>query len=132
MKKIILAVDDNGNDQELLELHLEYSFRKCSFSKKNMPLVIIAKDGEEAWNILTEEKVTPHVMIVDYKMPKIDGIELIKKITKELVIHPMFVIHSDHGLAEDEAKKINCRFIPKGERNKFFQLTEEIGLFSPL
>jgi len=131
MKKIILAVDDDKNDRELLRLHLEYSFRKCLSSEKNMPFVIIAKGGEEAWNILTKGKITPHVMIVDYKMPGMNGIELIKKIIGELSINPVFILHSDHSLAEDGSKEVNCMFVQKGEREKFRELTEEIRLFTP-
>ncbi|MFA5359462.1 MAG: response regulator [Patescibacteria group bacterium] len=131
MKKIILAVDDDRNDRELLKLYLEYSFKKCPSLEKNMPFIRIAKDGEDAWDILTKEKVTPNVMIVDYKMTGMNGVELIKKTKGELGINPIFVICSDHSLAETEAREANCMFVKKGEREKFRQLTEKIRLFIP-
>ena len=51
--------------------------------------VYVAKDGEEAYSIYT--KVHPDIVITDVKMPKIDGIELIKKIRKSDQKTPIIV-----------------------------------------
>lgn len=68
MQKTILTVDDSASARQVIALTLEEAGFK----------VLQAADGEEALNILAEQKA--HAIITDLNMPKIDGIELIKKL----------------------------------------------------
>lgn len=68
MQKTILTVDDSASARQVIALTLEEAGFK----------VLQAADGEEALNILAEHKA--HAIITDLNMPKIDGIELIKKL----------------------------------------------------
>ena len=43
---------------------------------------IFAKDGEQAWEILQQE-LPPQLLIVDWVMPKVDGIELCRRIREK-------------------------------------------------
>jgi CRP/FNR family cyclic AMP-dependent transcriptional regulator len=71
MKQCVLLVEDNGpireNTAELLEL-FDYA-------------VIVAKDGEQALEMITEKK--PDLILCDIMMPKMDGYEFLKIIRQE-------------------------------------------------
>ncbi len=82
-EKIILLVEDNPDDVEL-------TLR--AFKKNNiLNRVIIAKDGAEALDYLLgtgtyagrELKDLPVVILLDLKLPKIDGLEVLKRIRQD-------------------------------------------------
>jgi two-component system response regulator len=82
-EKIILLVEDNPDDVEL-------TLR--AFKKNNiLNRVIIAKDGAEALDFLfgtgtyagRELKDLPVVILLDLKLPKIDGLEVLKRIRQD-------------------------------------------------
>jgi two-component system chemotaxis response regulator CheY len=68
MAKIILTVDDSASARQLIAFTLEEAGFKT----------IQAEDGEQALQILSQNKID--AIITDLNMPKIDGIELIKKV----------------------------------------------------
>ena len=78
--KIILLVEDNPDDITLT-LH---SLRKNSILNE----VVVAKDGVEALDYLfgtgiyagRDTSVTPVVTLLDLKLPKIDGLEVLKRV----------------------------------------------------
>ena len=82
-EKIILLVEDNPDD---VELTLR-AFKKNNISNR----VIIAKDGAEALDFLfgtgtyagRELKDLPVVILLDLKLPKIDGLEVLKRIRQD-------------------------------------------------
>lgn len=53
--------------------------------------VIEASDGEEAWNILQKPDI-PQLMIVDWLMPKLDGIDLCRRVKKEIEHFPYIIL----------------------------------------
>jgi len=82
-EKIILLVEDNPDDVALTIR----AFKKNSISNK----VIVAKDGVEALDYLfgtglyVARDVTelPVVILLDLKLPKIDGLEVLKLIRQD-------------------------------------------------
>jgi CheY-like chemotaxis protein len=80
-EKIILLVEDNLDDEELTLRAL----------KKNNILneVVVARDGAEALDYIfgtgdrNGEKIEPAVILLDLKLPKIDGLEVLKRIRAE-------------------------------------------------
>jgi two-component system response regulator len=82
-EKIILLVEDNPDD---VELTLR-AFKKNNILNK----VIIATDGVEALDYLfgtgtdagRDVKELPVVILLDLKLPKIDGMEVLKRIRQE-------------------------------------------------
>jgi two-component system response regulator len=82
-EKIILLVEDNPDDVEL-------TLR--AFKKNNiLNRVVVAKDGVEALDYLfgtgayadREAKDMPIVILLDLKLPKIDGLEVLKRIRQD-------------------------------------------------
>ena len=69
MKKILI-VDDEPN----IVMSLEYTFKKNNFE------VFIARDGQEALDILKTH--FPDVIILDIMMPLVDGFETLEQIKK--------------------------------------------------
>jgi len=67
----ILIVDDEPN----IIMSLEYTFKKNNFQ------VFIARDGQEALDILQTE--IPNIIILDIMMPNVDGYATIEFIKKE-------------------------------------------------
>lgn len=53
--------------------------------------VVEAKDGEEAWSIL-QDPDAPRLMILDWLMPKLDGIALCERIKQESTYHPYIIL----------------------------------------
>jgi len=76
LKRYILLVDDNIDDIDLTILAL----------KKNniMNVVEVAKNGEEAIELLHAEenqlKPLPSIVLMDINMPKMNGLEALKRI----------------------------------------------------
>ncbi|MBI5406207.1 MAG: response regulator [Nitrospirae bacterium] len=84
----ILVVDDDEDILELIERHL---------SNKGYE-VVTAYDGEQALPLL--EKVKFDLVITDLKMPKIDGMEVLRRV-KEKDPHIEVVILTGHGTMDN-------------------------------
>jgi CheY-like chemotaxis protein len=65
----ILAVDDSIDDLELIKLSLE---------AKTQWRVLTSSSGKQA--LIQAKKELPDVILLDVQMPKIDGIEAVKKL----------------------------------------------------
>lgn len=72
MPSKILVVDDEKEIRNLIEIYL----------KNEGYEVLKASDGEEALKIIEKEDV--HLMILDIMMPKIDGMEVCKRVRENL------------------------------------------------
>jgi len=80
MIKSILLVEDNPDDEELTMI----AFRKSNMVNE----VIVARDGVEALDYLfgagpyagRDTNVMPTVILLDLKLPKIDGLEVLKRV----------------------------------------------------
>ncbi len=53
--------------------------------------IVEAKDGEEAWEIL-QHPDAPRLLIVDWLMPRLDGIDLCKRIKQEMSHRPYIIL----------------------------------------
>jgi DNA-binding response OmpR family regulator len=71
--KLILLVEDDP-DHELLTIR---ALKKSNIAND----VRIARDGEEAINLLLgENAISPQVILLDLKLPKLDGLEVLRRI----------------------------------------------------
>jgi CheY-like chemotaxis protein len=131
--KRILLVEDNPNDVELtLEAFSQYNLVDC---------VQVARDGEEALDYLFRRgKFThlpggnPVVIFLDLKMPKVDGIEVLKKIKSEegLKRVPVVVFSSsseDRDLIECYELGVNAYVVKPVDFHEYIAAAKELGLF---
>jgi DNA-binding response OmpR family regulator len=71
--KLILLVEDDP-DHELLTIR---ALKKSNIAND----IRIARDGEEAINLLFgENAISPQVILLDLKLPKLDGLEVLRRI----------------------------------------------------
>lgn len=73
----ILVVDDDENDLELFQRAVEMQGLAVS--------VATARDGIEALAYLNEQTVEtlPKLLVIDYKMPRMDGVYLLKALRED-------------------------------------------------
>jgi len=78
--KVLIADDDSPTRMLLRAAIAQWKYE-----------VVEASDGEEAWQILKGIDA-PHLVILDWMMPKIDGITLCSRIKQELSFHPYIIL----------------------------------------
>src|SRR5689334_4582665 len=71
-KRVILLVEDNPDDEELALL----AFERSRIANE----LIVARDGEEALSVLRSLDPLPQVVLLDLKLPKVDGLEVLRQL----------------------------------------------------
>ena len=83
MKNTVFLIDDDKNILTSVSILLETEgFKVSTFS-----------DGESGLNGILESN--PDIAVVDIKMPRLDGIELLKKLRKKSDIPVIFITSKD-------------------------------------
>lgn len=71
--KMVLLIEDDP-DHELLTIR---ALERSKIANE----IRVARDGEEAINLLTgANAITPNVILLDLKLPKVDGFEVLRRI----------------------------------------------------
>ncbi|HUB24936.1 MAG TPA: response regulator [Tepidisphaeraceae bacterium] len=73
--KIILLVEDNPDDEALT--------RRALQKNKILNELVVARDGVEALDYLLGDHPRPAVVLLDIKLPKIDGLEVLRRVRCE-------------------------------------------------
>lgn len=132
--QLILIVEDNPDD-ELLILR---ALKKNNIANE----VIVAHDGVEALDFLfgtgdyatRDLTIMPQVIILDLKLPKIDGLELLKRIrANELTKYVPVVVMTTSAEQKDIVDSYNLganSYIQKPvDFSEFMQATQQLGLY---
>ena len=131
--KKILLVDDNSNDIELALASLEES----NLANE----VAVARDGVEALDYLYRRgsfadrpSGHPVVVFLDLKMPKIDGLEVLRQIKgdPELKSIPTVVLTSsreEQDLVESYHLGANAYVVKPVAFESFVEVVKQLGLF---
>jgi len=130
----ILLVEDNPNDAELTLRAL----KKNNLANK----VIRVCDGEEALDFIfargqfkeRKKENTPKVILLDLKLPKIDGLEVLKIIKADPItkIIPVVVLTSSHeesDMVESYRLGVNSYIVKPVDFDKFIDSVRDIGLY---
>lgn len=130
----ILLVEDNPNDAELTLRAL----RKNNLANR----VFHAKDGEEALEFIfargayTERTVenTPRVILLDLKLPKVNGIEVLQHIkgderTKNIPIVVLTSSREDSDLKKCYEFGVNSYIVKPVEFENFVRAVSELGFY---
>lgn len=129
----ILLVEDNANDVELTLAALnEYHLVND---------VDVVRDGEEALDYLYkrgkyEGRITeaPAVVLLDLKLPKVDGLEVLEKIKADenLKTVPVVMLTSsreEQDLVRSYQLGVNAYVVKPVEFGEFMNALKELGLF---
>jgi two-component system, response regulator len=124
----ILLVEDNQDDAELTIRAL----KKYNLANHLLHL----QDGEEALDFLftSNVNVMPKIILLDIKMPKVDGIEVLRKIKSDPYrkIIPVVVLTSskeERDIIESYKLGVNAYIVKPVEFDKFVKAVSEIGFF---
>lgn len=124
----ILLVEDNPDDAGLT-IH---ALKKHNLANHLLHL----HDGEEALEYLFSTEITniPKVILLDLKMPKVDGIEVLRKLKSDehRKVIPVVVLTSskeDRDVLESYQLGVNAYIVKPVDFDKFAKAIAEIGLF---
>ncbi len=131
--KPILLVEDNEDDVDLI-LH---AFKKTNLAND----VVVAHDGQEALDFLQRKgkhakraDVNPGLVLLDLKLPKVEGLEVLKQIKadKKLKTVPVVVFTSsreEKDQLESYNLGVNAYVVKPLDFKDFIVAIGELGLF---
>lgn len=78
--KVILLVEDNPDDEELTLR----AFKRNNIGNE----IVVARDGAEALDYLfgtgsSDLRISPAIILLDLKLPKIDGLEVLRRLRSD-------------------------------------------------
>jgi two-component system response regulator len=134
MTKIILLVEDNSSDEKLTVLAL----RKCTVPHE----VMVVRDGAEALDYLfatgrhatRDASVLPAVVLLDLKLPKVDGLEVLRRIraneaTRTLPVVILTSSKQDEDLTQGYASGANAYVRKPVDYAEFVEAAKTLGVF---
>ncbi|MEN6481326.1 MAG: response regulator [Anaerolineaceae bacterium] len=128
-EKYILLVEDNPDDVLLTQL----AFQKNHIANK----MEIARDGAEALDFLEQAKAThnlPTVILLDLKLPKVDGLEVLKHIRsdKETKFMPVVILTSskqEQDIVAGYELGANSYIVKPVDFENFIDAVHQLGLY---
>jgi CheY-like chemotaxis protein len=131
--KTILLAEDNPKDVELtLEALAEHNLANQ---------VTVVKDGVEAieylhcqGNYKNRKKGNPAVLLLDIKMPRMDGIEVLKAIRSDPSLKMLSVVMLTSSREEPDLKKcyelgVNAYVVKPVDFKDFIEAVKQVGIF---
>lgn len=131
--KPLLLVEDNDDDVDLI-LH---AFKKTNLANE----VVVARDGQQALDFLrcagtyaSRPDINPGLVLLDLKLPKIDGLEVLKQIKadKRFRTVPVVVFTSsreEQDQIESYNLGVNAFVVKPMDFKDFIVAIGELGLF---
>jgi CheY-like chemotaxis protein len=129
----ILIVEDDPRDVELTLMALgEYNLANE---------VVVTRDGQEALDYLycrgqfdTRSNDNPAVMLLDLKLPKVDGLEVLLQIKSDerLKLIPVVMLTSSHeekDMMRSYKLGVNAYVVKPVDFHEFVNAVKELGVF---
>ena len=130
----ILLVEDNPDDVELTLRAL----KKNSIANR----ILVVRDGQEALDYLfgnaehagRDVRERPRVILLDLKLPKVDGHEVLERIRRDVRTRtiPVVVLTSsreERDLAKSYSLGVNSYIVKPVDFEKFTEAVRTIGLY---
>lgn len=130
----ILLVEDNPDDLELTLRALE----KAKLANR----IEVARDGEEALNFLfcegpyAQRKIedTPKVILLDLKLPKVDGLEVLQRLksdprTQMIPVVMLTSSREQRDFVESYRLGVNSYIVKPVAFESFFSAVQDIGMY---
>jgi CheY-like chemotaxis protein len=129
----VLLVEDDPRDVELT---------LTALGESNLANeVVVTRDGEQALDYLycrgefiTRSNDNPAVMLLDLKLPKVDGLEVLRQIKSDerLKLIPVVVLTSSHeerDLIRSYRLGVNAYVVKPVDFHEFLNAIKELGVF---
>lgn len=130
----ILIVEDNPNDSEMALR----AFRKNNLANH----ILVVRDGEEALDFVfargkfsdRQKSKRPKVILLDLKLPKVDGLEVLKAIkgNPETKIIPVIVLTSsseETDVLKSYQLGVNSYIVKPVDFDKFVDAVRDLGMY---
>lgn len=129
----ILMVEDDPKDVELTLTALE------DYNLANE--VVVARDGEQALDYLhcrgeyaSRSNENPAVMLLDLKLPKVDGLEVLRQVKSDpkLKLVPVVVLTSskeEKDMVASYKLGVNAYVVKPVDFHEFVDAVKELGIF---
>ena len=130
----ILLVEDNPNDEELTL----YALKRNNISNH----IRVVRDGAEALEYLfctgpyahREINNPPKVVLLDLKLPKVDGLEVLKKIkadarTRNIPVVMLTSSREERDIIESYQLGVNSYIVKPVDFEQFTEVVRQLGLY---
>ena len=122
----VLLVEDNPSDVELTLRALQ---------KRNLAnRVVVARDGVEALEVLQRAEPPPKVVLLDLKLPKLNGLEVLRRLksddrTKRIPVVVLTSSHEEPDVEESYRLGVNSYIVKPVDFESFASAVAEVGLY---
>lgn len=129
----ILLVEDSPRD---LELTLE-ALRRCQLANE----IVVTRDGVEALDYLYARNAfagrpapEPAVIMLDLKLPRIDGLEVLEKVKRDSALRHLPVVMLTSSREEQDVVRsyqlgVNAFVVKPVSFKDFYQAIQDLGVF---
>jgi two-component system response regulator len=134
MNKVILLVEDNASDEKLTLL----AFKKCGVANE----VVVTRDGAAALDFIfgtgkhagRDVSALPSIVLLDLKLPKIDGLEVLRRIraderTRLLPVVILTASKEEEDVLSSLSSGANAYVRKPVEFVEFVEAARTLGLF---
>jgi len=122
----VLLVEDNASDAELTLRALQ---------KRNLAnRVVVARDGVEALEVLHGAEPPPKVVLLDLKLPKLNGLEVLRRLksddrTKRIPVVVLTSSHEEPDVEESYRLGVNSYIVKPVDFESFASAVAEVGVY---
>jgi CheY-like chemotaxis protein len=132
LKRVLLA-EDSAKDVELTLAALE----EHNLANE----VVVVRDGAQAWDYLSRKgayaeraPVSPAIVLLDLKMPKMDGLEVLRRLRADEKLHrvPVVILTSsreERDIVESYKLGVNAYVVKPVAFDAFINAVKNLGLF---
>ena len=130
----ILLVEDNPNDEELTL----YALKKNNIANR----IQVVRDGAEALEYLfctgayANRKINdpPKVVLLDLKLPKVDGLEVLKRIksdtrTRAIPVVMLTSSQEERDIVESYQLGVNSYIVKPVDFEQFIDAVRQLGMY---
>ena len=134
MGKLILLAEDNPDDILLTQR----AFKKSKVANE----LVVVKDGPEVLDFLFSEgkydgrdtSIMPEVILLDIKMPRMDGFEVLKRIredlrTKHLPVVVLTTSKEENDIVQSYCLGANSYISKPVDFDQFVEAIKQLGLY---
>jgi two-component system, response regulator len=132
--KVILLVEDNPDDETLTLRALN--------KNKILNEIIVARDGAEALDYLfgtgayagRDTKIQPQLILLDLKLPKVDGLEVLKRLRADprTALQPVTVLttsNEERDIVTSYQLGVNSYIRKPVDFDSFIEAVRQLGLY---